>query len=245
MPLLSIIIPSFNALNSLRNCIDSIQCQTFHDYEVWIMDGQSTDGTVEFLKSLQAPFYWQSETDNGIYDAMNKGIELSKGEWLYFLGSDDRLNDDTTLEKIFFGINSPEIKLLIGNIRYDFQDSDSFLIKKSNGVFRPEWSKKMWLKNTVHHQGVFYKKEVFNNQVYNLKYKILADYDLHLKLFHANTEVKLLNQIIAVCKTGGISKTYNWPLYREEVKLKTQQSHVLLKPLFYVLAIGKFLLKKI
>src|SRR5690606_18608652 len=153
------IIPSFNALNSLRNCIDSIQCQTFHDYDVWLVDGQSTDGTVEFLKSLQAPFYWQSETDKGIYDAMNKGIELARAAWVYLFASDARLHDDTTLDKIFIGINPTEINLLIGKIQYDFQETDSFLIKKSNGVLKPKWSKKKWLKNPVHHHAVFYKKE--------------------------------------------------------------------------------------
>lgn len=244
MPRLSIIIPSFNSLNLLRECLDSIKEQSFKEYEVIIIDGQSTDGTIDFLKTLNTPYFWKSEPDNGIYDAMNKGIDVARGEWLYFLGCDDLLYDKNTLETVFHQKIDDHSSLLIGKVKYDFGPKDSLLIKKNKGTFQPSWSKKIWFKNTVHHQGVFYKRDLFRTQKYSLDYKILSDYDFNLKLFKRKINALIISQVIAISKTQGVSKNYNWKLYTEEINLKTKQSSIILKPLFYVLAVGKYILKK-
>lgn len=245
MPLVSIVIPSFNSLNLLRECINSIKNQSFTEYEVYVIDAKSTDGTIDYLQTFTAPFYWVSEPDKGIYDAMNKGIDLSKGEWIYFLGCDDVLYGNKTLETIFSENIKDDISLIIGKVQYDYAPKDSLFIKKNKGLFEPSWSKKIWFKNTLHHQGVFYKRELFRTQKYTLNYKVLSDYDFNLKLFRSKIKVQTLNQIIANSKTEGISKNYNWRLYKEEIDFKTKQTSLLFKPLFYVLGIGKYLLKKI
>ena len=127
----------------------SIQNQNFENFEVWIIDGASTDGTQEYLKTLGPRFNYISEKDSGIYDAMNTGIKKSLGEWLYFLGSDDRFSNDSVLEEVFSTKCDEEIQILVGNIEY------------SKGLrFQSEFSSKLWYKNTVHHQSVFYKKEL-------------------------------------------------------------------------------------
>ena len=87
---LSIIIPTFNSANTLRRALDSIIGQTLNDLEVLIMDGVSTDQTLDIAKTYNDNrIRIFSEPDNGVYDAMNKGIDKASGEWLYFLGSDD------------------------------------------------------------------------------------------------------------------------------------------------------------
>ena len=245
MPLVSIIIPSFNNLNLLKECIDAIKNQVFKDYEVFVIDAKSTDGTIEYLQSLSAPFYWSSHTDKGIYDAMNKGIEKSNGQWLYFLGSDDLFYEKSTLKNIFNQKVSEDISLLIGNVKYDYTLDDSMLIKKNQGLFESSWSIKLWFKNSLHHQGVFYRRRLFNTRKYNIDYKILADYDFNLELFKRREKVLLVDQIIALSKTEGISKNYNWALYKEEIDLKTKQSSFVLKPLFYTIGFSKYLLKKV
>lgn len=244
MPVVSIIIPSFNNIDLLKNCIDSIYTQSFKDFEVLVMDAKSTDGTLAYLQTLKEPFYFSSEPDLGVYDAMNKGIQLSKGEWLYFLGSDDALFERDTLKTIFDSkINITE-SLIIGQIKYDVSRNNSKLLKNKHILFSP-WSPNLWIRNAPHHQGIFYKKSVFDNLKYDLKYKILSDYDLNLKLYKSHFKAKILKQIIALCGAEGMSKRFDWQLYKEEIELKTNLSSKMFKPLFYALGISKYLLKRV
>lgn len=244
MPLVSIIIPSFNNLDLLQECIDSIKNQAFIDYEVFVIDAKSTDGSIEYLQTLSAPFYWISEPDCGVYDAMNKGIEKSNGEWLYFLGTDDVIFERQTLQLVFNSEIGDDKSLIIGQIHYKSNPKDSKLLKSKYVLFSP-WSPNLWIRNAPHHQGIFYRKTVFSNLKYDLKYKILADYDLNLKLYRNKLKAKLIKQVIAVCGGEGISKKFNWQLYKEEIELKTKLSSLVLKPFFYLLGFSKYLLKKV
>ena len=102
MPRLSIIIPTFNSAKTLSRCLDSVISQSFTDWEVLMMDGVSNDDTIKIASSCQdSRIRIYSEPDKGIYDAMNKGIDKSRGEWLYFLGSDDYLFNSHSLEDVF------------------------------------------------------------------------------------------------------------------------------------------------
>ena len=99
----SIIIPTFNSEKTLDIALSSIVVQSYQNFEVLIIDGLSTDSTIDIAKKHQKVFpniKIKSEKDNGIYDAMNKGIALAKGEWLYFMGSDDSLYNDDVLNQI-------------------------------------------------------------------------------------------------------------------------------------------------
>src|SRR5262245_27825300 len=103
MPKLSIIVPTFNSVNRIERCLDSIACQSFNDFEVVIQDGASSDGTVEQVRKFteshsSLDIRAVSERDTGPYDAMNRGMRRARGEWIYFLGSDDELRDSGVLE---------------------------------------------------------------------------------------------------------------------------------------------------
>lgn len=101
---LSIITINLNDKAGLQRTIESVSSQTFTDYEFIVIDGGSTDGSVELLEqSTDKVGYWVSEKDSGIYNAMNKGIHQARGEYLYFLNSGDALYENTTLEKMFAG----------------------------------------------------------------------------------------------------------------------------------------------
>tara|TARA_R110001583_G_scaffold145096_1_gene297077 strand:+ start:15039 stop:15575 length:537 start_codon:yes stop_codon:yes gene_type:complete len=176
---------------------------------------------------------------------MNKGIGLAKGKWLYFLGSDDKIYKEVTLKEIFEQKIEGQTKLLLGKIKYNFKETDSFFLKKNKGIVISSWSQKIWFKNTLHHQAIFYHRDLFINLKYLLRYNILADYALNLTLYKKGVEVQLLNKIIAVCDTNGLSKNYTWQLYKEEIHLKTTLSTILLKPFFYVLVLIKFIVKKL
>lgn len=206
----------------------------------------STDGTEDFIKTLDAPFYWLFEKDLGIYDAMNKGILKAKGDWLYFLGCDDRLFEKSILQEVFNNLQlyPKKVDLIIGRVLYDMQGKESYFIKKNNGIVISRISQKLWLRNTLHHQSVFYNKKVFEARKYSLKYKILSDYDLNIGLLKNGVSELIIDNIVAVCKTTGLSKKHVWNLYKEEIALKTENSSVFLKPLFYMLSLIKYIMKK-
>src|SRR3982750_4096075 len=104
MPLLSIIIPTFNSQITIERCLESLSKQTFRDFEILVIDGGSEDNTIGLVKEKQPVLpavTLVSEKDEGTYDAMNKGIGLSTGTWLYFLGSDDWLYNEQVLQNVF------------------------------------------------------------------------------------------------------------------------------------------------
>ncbi len=241
--MVSIIIPSFNNLENLKVCIASIQDQRFEDYEVWIIDNESRDGTVEYLHSLQTPFNWICEKDNGVYEAMNKGISLASKDWLYFLGADDQLYSKEVLNSVFREPISNRFELIIGSVKYDLKENDIVYTHTVEGLVKPSWSLKLWLKNSVHHQAIFYRREVFKNEKYSLKYKILADHAMNLTLYTKKAKAKIIDDIIAICGTEGLSKDYSKEMYDEEVRLKVDQSSMLLKPLFSIMAMLKYYIK--
>jgi len=242
---LSIIIPCLNQIDLLKDCLKSISRQSFKSYEIIVVDGASKDGTNEFLNTISSTIKFISEPDSGIYDAMNKGIKMARGEWLYFMGVDDRFYNDDVLAYIDSLLPHNNIKIVACQIIYQFKDHDSLFVKRRKGIVKPSWSKKIWLKNTLHHQGIFYNKSILKDQVFNIKYKILADYALNLKLWKLNTPVLIIDKIIAKCGTEGLSKKYNWTLYKEEVNIKTDATSLAFYPFFVFLAVIKYCLKHI
>lgn len=182
----------------MSKALDSIVCQTFSDWEVLIMDGISTDDTLKIAQSYNdSRIRIYSEPDKGIYDAMNKGIKKAQGEWLYFLGSDDRLLDKNVLSSIFtMDINQYDV--VYGDVEASHLDS----------MHKGEWSMPSINFNRCH-QAIFYRKGTFKKiGYYDLTYPIWADYDLNLKWFFST---KLRNKYIplniAHYSDGGASST--------------------------------------
>lgn len=215
----------------MQKTIESIQKQTYTNFEVWIIDGKSSQETHNYLQDLKYPFQFLSEKDSGIYEAMNKGIFLSKGEWIYFLGSGDILAENAILDDVSREFSS-DFKIVFGNIRYEKQ------------VFNSSFSMLLWIKNTLHHQGIFYHQSLFKKYAYSTKYQILSDYEFNLKLFIQKITAKKISKTVAICNQNGVSKKYNWGLYAEEINFKTALSSVFFYPFFLIVGVGKFLIRK-
>lgn len=175
---------------------------------------------------------------------MNKGINHSTGKWVYFLGADDQLFSNYTLSNLLTVTNN-KYDLILGRIQYSFTKKDSHFVKKKNGIFTPSWSKKIWIKNTIHHQGAIYKRILFAKNNYNIQYKTLADYAFNLNLFIENKSCKIVSDVIAKCGTSGLSKNYHWKLYQEEIKLKSLQTSILFHPFIILISVTKYFLKSI
>jgi glycosyltransferase involved in cell wall biosynthesis len=121
MPLFSIILPTYNCNATILACLESVANQTFTDFELLIIDGSSTDQTVlsieTYLTTSSLNCVLISEKDSGIYDAMNKGARLAKGQWLYFLGGDDELIDTTVLMQVYQHLSEKtKIDFCYGNV---------------------------------------------------------------------------------------------------------------------------------
>ena len=242
-PKISIIIPVFNNLSGLIKTVESIQKQSFKNFEVWIMDGGSSLETQDYLGNLEKPFYYQSRVDKGIYDAMNKAISLAKGEWLYFLGSGDVFFEDTVLSSIFEDKASISEDLIAGKVVYEGAIS-AFVYNAKKKVKEAGWSRFMWIRNGLHHQSTFYKKELFDSLIYQLKYSVLADYWLNLYLYKKGFTCKIINSVVAKCNSDGVSKSGDWSIYQEEIQLKIDLSSFAFKPFYYVIAKIKYLFRK-
>jgi glycosyltransferase involved in cell wall biosynthesis len=195
-PKLSIITVVYNSVKSLEETILSVINQDFDNFEYIIIDGGSTDGTLEIIKKYQYRItLWISEPDEGIYDAMNKGIRLSKGKWVYFLGADDIFYNNLVLQnmsKLMFDTS----KVYYGNV----------LFKSKNIIYDGAFDFFKIATRNICHQSILYCRQVFEEFNYNLRYKIYADYDLNLKLFnHKKIKFKYINLTIAIFNDNGLS----------------------------------------
>ena len=207
--LVSIITICYNAENDIRKTIESVVKQSYNDYQFIIIDGGSVDKTDEIIKSyLSYVDVYISEPDLGIYDAMNKGVKYATGNWLIFMNSGDIFFDKDVLRKVFIKGVSYDIDIISGRVIYD-----------DGTVFIPKYDRCLWLKNTLHHQGTFYRNK---NISYNIKWKILADYDVNLCLYRKNKKCMIIKDNIAICSTGGISQVPVYSKYREEIDIKKQ-----------------------
>jgi len=199
---ISVIIPTYNSAKTLATCLQSLSEQTFRDFEVLIIDGVSKDDTVVIANSFSDSIPHLtifSEPDKGIYDAMNKGIGLSKGEWLYFLGSDDELHSNDVFHEVFVQ-NAESINcnhFVYGNVNS---------ISLGNGYDGAFDFLKIFSKN-ICHQSIFYKRFVFIEiGSYDLKYPVWADWDFNIKCFeNKKIQIKWLDVLISNYADGGFS----------------------------------------
>lgn len=194
--LFSIIIPTYNSESSLAICLNSIVRQTFKDWQILLLDACSNDDTVRIAKSYNDPrIIIRVEKDRGIYDAMNKGIRLASGQWLYFIGSDDYLYSETVLEEVAKSI-STDSEVIYGDV------ASSGLTECHRG----EWT----LDNIAYnrcHQAIFYSRHIFKRfGRYNVNYKCCADHDLNLRWFlRIPQKSRYVNMCVAVYNVSGYS----------------------------------------
>ncbi|MBO0937935.1 glycosyltransferase [Fibrella sp. HMF5335] len=199
-------MPAYNAATTLSAAIDSVQRQTGLAWELLVIDGGSTDNTTAIIDQLagEPNIRCFSEPDLGIYDAMNKGINRAKGDWLYFLGADDQLMPQalTTAAKNF----TSAYKVVFGDVQFE------------NGYRMQSYlGPRTWLQNTLHHQAAFYHRSIFDDFRYDLSLQLLADYELNLLVYQHQWPVYYTGQLVAMCHSGGASS--NWTKSLKETNI--------------------------
>lgn len=206
--MISIIVATFNAAKVLRTALDSVLMQTFQDWECIIVDGASKDDTltiVEEYERLDNRFWHISEPDKGIYDAFNKGWKNARGEWIYYLGSDDKLTPDG-LAILYESSNGYDV--VVGNV-YGVHRGGKIRICKSSGL-------------RACHQAIIVKRTVIKTLGgFDLSYSILADYDLMWKLSKYAFSVKNIDIPVAYFASDGISQSFGsqWKIYKERTAI--------------------------
>ena len=201
MPTFSIITINFNDAIGLSKTIESVLSQSFTDYEYIIIDGGSTDGSVEVIKShAEQLTYWVSEKDAGIYDAMNKGIAVAKGEYCLFLNSGDYLLADDILQKV------SDYNLSVDIIYGDMMTARDGVLEGK--ITSPDKITRLFLiMNVIVHPAQFIKRDLFiKHGAYSKDYQIGSDYDFFLKhFFRTNFKSRHIPITVSVFDLGGIS----------------------------------------
>lgn len=207
---LSIITINYNNAEGLRKTMESVRKQTYHDFEYIIVDGASTDGSVEVIREYENQLnitdstihlLWSSEKDNGIYDAMNRGIRKAKGEYTLMLNSGDYFVDECVLERIMPELDGTDI--VQGNIVVGQEDKE--IIKCGYG--KSDISFIDVMKGHFLHQASFCKKDLFERYGYfDESYRINGDTVFYAKcLGFGNASFRYVNQSIAYFDATGIS----------------------------------------
>ena len=222
----SIIIPTFNSAEYIRLALDSCAIQTYKNFEVVVIDGISDDNTLKVVGEFQNRLNLKilSEKDNGIYDAMNKGVQMSRGEILYFLGSDDQLHGETILQEIFNVFNyGKHFDVVYGNVNRfrlgntEIKEKLAFTVSNHRVINKL----KLFRYLGICHQGIFARRELLLGG-FSQEFKLASDFNWLCQTVLDGRSFFYLNKIIANYNTTGESsdeKKLFWELY-EIVKLR-------------------------
>lgn len=197
----SIITVAYNDLDNLKITYNSVKNQTFDDYEYLVVDGGSTDGTVDYLKEIiesDSCVRYISEKDNGIYDAMNKGVKLSEGDYILFLGAADTFYTDSILQEVDELLDD-SIDVFYGKVMFSSGENKG----KSLGDKLDFLS--ILLDRYVAHQSVFARREVALEYPFNVNYRFLADQDFMMNARDNKKKMKFFDKLISYYDGNGFS----------------------------------------
>ena len=217
---ISIITATYNSLKYLPAVLQSISSQSYPNIEWIVVDGDSTDGTKEFIAENSGTItHWVSEADNGIYDALNKGIRMASGDIIGFLHSDDFFSSPTILEEIAHQFKSTATDAVYGDLDYVSSTDTSKRIRYwKSKAYHPTLLTQGWMPA---HPTLFLKKEVYaKHGFFDLNYRIAADYDLMLRILKdPSLRFTYLPTVITKMRVGGASNAIG------NIKLKMQEDY--------------------
>ncbi len=201
---ISIITVCYNSEKTIQKTIESVLSQTYPEIEYIIIDGKSTDKTLQLLSRYKNRISKIiSEKDNGIYDALNKGITIAKGEIVGILHSDDYFSNELVISKIAEIFNKKKTDALYSDLQYVSKDKPEKIIRNwVAGIFKKGIFKKGWMPP---HPTFYVKRELFNKYGnYNTNFIFASDYELMLRFIHKH-EIKLeyLPEVTVKMRVGG------------------------------------------
>ncbi|NDV55378.1 glycosyltransferase [Parabacteroides sp. 52] len=218
-PVFSIITVTYNASQWLERTILSILSQSYPHIEYIVIDGNSTDGTVELIKQYASGIsYWQSEPDKGLYDAMNKGLLRATGDYVWFINAGDTLYTADTLQEI---VTSLKKKVSLPDVMY----GDTMIVDAQGapiGLRRLRPPKRLTWKSfrkgmLVNHQSFIAKKEIA--PLYNTTYRLVADYDWCIQCLQRAQSVHNTFRVLSNFLEAGMSSVERKASLKERYKV--------------------------
>ena len=205
----SVITINYNNSEGLRHTIESVAGQTYKDYEYIIIDGGSTDGSVEVIKKYADRIdYWVSEPDGGIYNAMNKGVAQAHGVYCIFMNSGDRFYEQNVLEKV--NTVNPTEDVVVGKVSID--DENHIISPPPLGIL----TMYHLYSGSIPHQGSFIRTNLLRKYPYDEKLKISSDWKFFVQILILNNgSIRYLDEFVARYDTEGLSSS-NPKLMRQE-----------------------------
>lgn len=207
-PLITIVTVVFNGAAVLEDTINSVLQQSYPNVEYIIVDGGSTDGTLEIISRYEhAIDFWISEKDHGIYDAMNKAVGLATGAWINFMNAGDLFAGPDALQNVLGSFGRESLDLVYGNHFVDFLDGSVLpgLSKPDpHGRFMP-----------FSHQAAIYRTKLLLEFPFDVSYRLAADFDQLNRLLSNGIKWKRLDMFVAKVEAGGASDTRRLEVMRE------------------------------
>jgi glycosyltransferase involved in cell wall biosynthesis len=223
---ISIITVNFNNEKGLRRTIESVINQKIENLEYIIIDGGSTDGSVNVIKEYARNItYWESKQDKGIYYAMNKGLNYVTGDWVNFMNSGDLFYNDLIVKEIFD--SNPESSIIYGDnvLKYQW----------GNIVLAPADLNKTSKYMVFGHQTVFVRSEIMKAFKFDTNFKVAADFNLFYKLFIQGYQFEYIPKCISICDcTEGVSKTNPVLIFKEDAIITGRYNLPFWKYLFFI-----------
>ena len=230
-PMVSIITVSYNAAGCIGQTIESVHAQNYWDYEYIFVDGKSQDGTMEIIEACRETLTNEgisctviSEKDSGIYDAMNKGLSLVRGQWVLMLNAGDCLADAHVLSSIFSG-SRPDGDILYGDV---------ILREKDLYKYSPALPAQTLLRDMPFcHQSVFVRRNVAVACRFDTRYRLAADYDQLLRCYLDRKKFVYLPQPVSIYDVSGVSEKNFLATLKEQKAARSRLGLPKAKPIWY------------
>lgn len=218
-PKVSVVTVCLNSAGTIERTVQSVLSQDYQDIEYIVIDGRSSDNTLNILKQYEDKISLLiSEIDSGLYDAMNKGVRLSSGEFIFFINADDRFTDSSVISDFVrtYQENS-ELNFIYGDVLLESDSGNARISKQLKRLTSPGLCM-----TTICHQAIFCKKSLFDDiGYYSQEYKVVSDYEWIMRAYKKNKlKSKHIDRSICEIGTSGLTYTTSWQTEKRKVLLK-------------------------
>lgn len=237
----SIITVVYNDKEGLVKTIKSVLSQSFLDFEYIVIDGASTDGTIDFIRQYESGIKkWITEPDKGIYDAMNKGIFMASGEWIIFMNAGDEFVSDHTLQEVIDHIKDDNLENF--GVIYGDCIFVTSIAEKYGKAWNPFFKQKKYIpEKGFCHQSSFVRNELAKNNNFDLKYKICGDFYMMWNIYKQGYMFKHVPMAIAKYEVeNGASKKHPIKAFKENAEVVGRNRTILFYIILCFFSISQF-----
>lgn len=218
-PLVTIITVCLNSQSTIRETVESVINQTYENIEYIIVDGGSRDKTLDIIREFEDHIWkWISEPDEGMYDAINKGLSLANGDIIGIINSDDYYARDAVGAVVEASLDHPEVDVFFGNLNMLSKEDDGSYEEIKGSL--EGLSKDM----TLNHPTCFLRREAYEGRAFRTDYRIVADYELMLRLRKEGARFYHIDKPLAFFRYGGVSSIGTREYFLELYSLKREYS---------------------